>query len=407
MYDVVFIGAGPASCAAATLLSQQGHSCLMVERSKFPRYHVGESLIPQTYGTLKRLGLLKKMKKSHFPVKESVRFVNESGKGSQPFYFSETINSEKACTWQVERSEFDELCLENAEEKGVEVMRRTRVEKVLFDKNKKATGLAVVGPDKKNRRIKAKVVVDGSGRSTVIGRQLKLKGPVPGLKKASMWAYYKGGTRFKGRDAGETTILMIPGGGWFWYIPLPEDMFSVGVVADPKYLFDGDEKSFESVFLREVDKCKTLKKLLKKATRETPVRGYRTLSYWNREVSGDGWLMVGDAAAFLDPVYSSGLFLALASGELAASSIHEALVSGDLSGEKIGAHVPALKEGVEVVRRVIYAFYDPDFSFQKFLMTYPQHRKKLIDCLIGDVVGKNMKSFLRDLDSMSPSPAPM
>ena len=118
-YDVIVIGGGPAGAALATFLQRQGHACLVLDSSTFPRYHIGESLIPHTYGTLDRLGLLPKLRESHFPVKHSVRFVSPSGKEADPFYFSETIEGERAHTWQVERSEFDQLCLDNATQAGV------------------------------------------------------------------------------------------------------------------------------------------------------------------------------------------------------------------------------------------------------------------------------------------------
>ncbi len=132
-YDVVVIGGGPAGATVATFLQRQGHRCLILESSTFPRYHIGESLIPHTYGTLDRLGLLPKLRTSHFPVKHSVRFVSPSGKHADPFYFSETIEGEGAQTWQVERSEFDQMCLDHARENGVEVRTATRAKQVLFE----------------------------------------------------------------------------------------------------------------------------------------------------------------------------------------------------------------------------------------------------------------------------------
>ena len=399
-YDVVVIGGGPAGATIATFLQRQRHRCMILESSTFPRYHIGESLIPHTYGTLDRLGLLPKLRESNFPHKYSVRFVSPSGRESDPFYFSETIDGEGAQTWQVERSEFDEICLDHARENGVEVRMETKVEEVLFDGDW-ATGVRAKSRDGSPYQVHARVVVDASGRRSLIGKQLGLRDSVPGLKKASLWSYYRGGKRLEGIDAGETTIFMIPECGWFWYIPLPNDIVSVGIVASPEYLFlDSDDS--ESVFLREVDKCGPLKERLSKATRTDNVRGFSELAYRNRQVTGNGWVMIGDAAVFLDPIYSSGLFLALGSAELAATSVHEGLTDGNLSAEKLGAFVGPLQQGVEIIERLIFAFYDPSFSFGKFVKKYPQHRPALIDCLVGDVIDKNMDSFLMALDEMSP-----
>ncbi len=403
-YDVIVIGGGPAGATIATLLQRQGHNCLVLDRSTFPRYHVGESLIPHTYGTLERLGLLPKLKASHFPKKYSVRFVTPSGNKSNPFYFSETIEGDGAQTWQVERSEFDQMCLDNARENGVELHMATKIERVIFE-NGQAIGVRVKASDGEPYEVRSKIVVDASGRRTIIGSQLGLKEDVPGLTKASLWSYYRGGKRLEGIDAGETTVFMIPERGWFWYIPLPEDMVSVGVVASQDYLF-ADSDNFETVFLKEVEKCAPLSERLANATRTESVRGIKKLAYQNRQITGDGWVMIGDAAAFLDPVYSSGLFLALASAELAAASIHEALTENDFSAGKLGAFTAPLQQGVEVIKRLIFAFYDPRFSFGDFVKKYPEHRGALIDCLVGDVINKDMSSFLQALDEMSPMMQP-
>lgn len=402
-YDVVVIGGGPAGAAAATFLQRRGHRCLILESSAFPRYHIGESLIPHTFGTLERLGLMPMLKHSNFPEKHSVRFVSPTGQESEPFYFSETLPAEQARTWQVQRSEFDRMCLNNARGNGVAIRTETKVERVLFDGNR-AVGLLARPSNTGPIEISSRVVIDASGRATVIGSQLGLKESVSGLNKASLWSYYRGGHRCDGIDAGETTVFMIPQRGWFWYIPLPDDMVSVGIVASPQYLF-GDSDNFEQVFLREVKQCAALNARLSQAVRTEPVRGLRRLAYRNRCIAGDGWVMVGDAAAFLDPIYSSGLYLALASAEMAADCVHEALESGDLSAARLGAFAPRLGAGIEVIWRLINAFYDPTFNFRSFVEQFPEHRAALIDCLIGDVMNKDMQAFLDALAQVTPAPA--
>ena len=409
-YDIVVIGGGPAGSALATFVQRQGHRCLVLESARFPRYHIGESLIPHTYGTLDRLGLLPKMRASNFPVKHSVRFVSPSGAESDPFYFSETIRGDGARTWQVERSEFDRMCLDNARESGVEVRMATKVEEILFEKGENGEGDRAVGVRARHGggepyEIGARVVVDASGRATLIGSQLGLKGPVPGLKKASIWSYFKGGKRGEGLDAGETTIFVLADRGWFWYIPLPDDIVSVGIVASPEYLFNGTE-DYLAAFTREVEKHAPLWERLSSAERVRPVSGGRELSYLNRKTCGDGWLMVGDARAFLDPIYSSGLFLALASAELAAESVHQALTADDVSAARLGTFEPQVSSGVEVIRRLIHAFYDPNFSFGEFAVRFPDRRVALIDCLVGDVF-KDMSAFTDALAQMTPPPAPL
>ena len=403
-YDVAVIGGGPGGAALATFLARAGHRCVIFEQSKFPRYHIGESLIPHTHGIFDRLGLLPQLRASAFPVKHSVRFVSHGGKESVPFYFSETIPGERARTWQVERSQFDTMMLDHARAGGVEVHEQTSIDKVLFE-DSRAVGVQTVSADGARSEVRAKVVVDASGRACIIGRQLGLRSPLPELRKASAWGYFRGGKRLPGIDAGETTMFLVPGGGWFWYIPLPDDMVSVGIVADPEYVFS-ESDDMEAAFTREVAKCAPLADRLSVAKRVGPVRGSRHLAYLNRQTCGDGWVMIGDARAFLDPIYSSGLYLALGSAELAAQCIDDALKNNDVSAARLGAFEPALWKGVDVVRRLIHAFYDPNFSFPKFAERFPEHRAALIDCLIGDVI-KDMSAFTAALEQMTPPPPPL
>ncbi len=396
-FDVVIIGGGPAGATLATFLQRKGHSCLILESSKFPRYHIGESLIPNTYGTLDRLGLLPLLRKSQFPKKHSVRFVSESGKSSDPFYFFESIEGERAQTWQVEREEFDTMCLTLAQDSGVDVRMETRVERVLFEDGQ-AVGVSLCPVNGEPYRVASRVVVDASGRKTVIGSQLGLKEGVPGLEKASLWTYFKGGKRLPGIDEGETTIFMIPDRGWFWYIPLPDDRVSVGIVTSPDFLLSASSKKLKPLFFEEVEKCLPLKERLKDAVCIDDVRGLPKLAYRNRKVVGNGWLMVGDAAAFLDPIYSSGLYLALGSAELAANSVHRSLVLDDLSPEVLGAHLGPLQEAIDTIKRLIFAFYNPNFNFGDFSRKFPEYRSQLIDCLVGDVLNKDMDAFKAALD---------
>jgi flavin-dependent dehydrogenase len=196
---------------------------------------------------------------------------------------------------------------------------------------------------------------------------------------------------------------MLPERGWFWYIPLPDDVVSVGVVASPEYLFR-HEADFAHAFEHEVRECAPLQEMIAGASRCGPIRGLRRLAYRNRQTAGDGWVMVGDAAAFLDPIYSSGLFLALASAELASGCVHEALVSNDVSAARLGAFTGTLWNGIEVIRRLIHAFYDPQFSFAEFVTRFPRQRNALINCLVGNVIDKDMSDFLAALAEMTAPP---
>ena len=153
--------------------------------------------------------------------------------------------------------------------------------------------------------------------------------------------------------------------------------------------------------------CLPLAHRLEQAEQIGPIRGLLELAYANRQTCGDGWLMIGDARAFLDPIYSSGLYLALATAELAAPCVHEALEADDVSAARLGLFEPELGAGIEVIRRLIHAFYDPQFSFGRFAERFPEQRAALIDCLIGDVLHKDMSPFLAALAQMTPPPEPL
>ena len=239
-YDCIVLGGGPAGSTVAALVAEAGHQVLLLEREKMPRFHIGESLMPETYWTLKRLGLLERMKASHNPKKYSVQFVRPSGAESAPFYFFENDDHESSQTWQVLRSEFDQMLYENAAEKGAACHDQNRVIDVLFEDDR-AVGVRTKGPDGAAREIRGEIIVDATGQQSLIAMRLKLHEPHPQLRKASIWGYYRGARRDSGIDEGATVILHTDDAkAWFWYIPLPDDVVSVGVVGDVDYLLKGE-----------------------------------------------------------------------------------------------------------------------------------------------------------------------
>ena len=411
-YDTIIIGGGPAGSTAATLIAQQGYRVLLLERESKPTFKIGESLIPSTYWTFKRLGMLDKLRASHFPQKYSVQFFTRTGKATNPFYFFETNPHESSVTWQVLRSEFDQMLLDNAIEKGVEVRRGVTVRQVLFDGDK-ATGVStqttVVNgniQEKQQQTIHGTVIVDSTGQRSLIGRQLNLSTMDPNLKKASLFTHYEGGYRDTGIDEGATLILHTEEkDSWFWSIPLPYNRTSIGVVGELNYLLqnrrDTDGKlDAQKIFEEELVKCQPLKDRLQGAKQLFPIQTTKDFSYRASRIAGQNWLLIGDAFGFLDPVYSTGLFLALKSGEMAADVIVDAFREKNFSENKLGSFGQTFVDGMEAFRKLVYAFYTKEFSFARFLSEFPEHLGGIVDILSGDVYRRDVTHIFPDMSKM-------
>jgi flavin-dependent dehydrogenase len=384
-YDVVVIGGGPGGATAATLVAQCGHRVLLLERSPEARFKIGESLMPATWSTFQRLGMLPKLQASHFPRKYSVQFYGRSGRASSPFYFQETNPHESSVTWQVLRSEFDAMMLDNAREHGVEVRRGAAVKDVLFE-DERAVGVRADLGGEGQREISCKVVVDATGRSAFLGRKLGLMRQDQELRKVAIFSHFEGALRDPGIDEGATLVLYTGDeGSWFWYIPLPGDKVSVGVVGSVESLISSRPGDPQAVFDEEVARCPEARRRIAGSRQAFPAQVLNDFSYRSSRIAGDGWVLVGDAFGFLDPIYSSGVFLALSSGELAADSINAALAAGDTSAARLGVHGPRFLAGMEAMRKLVYAFYEKGFSFAKFLARYPDQRIDLIHLLVGNV----------------------
>jgi len=391
--EVVVIGGGPAGATTATLVAQQGRSARLYERERFPRYHVGESLIPETFWVLDRLGILPELRGGPFVEKHSVQFVSEQGRLSEPFYFADYKPHESARTWQVTRQDFDQLMLDNARRHGVDVREGVRVLDVLFEGGR-AVGVRTVDEAGVEEDVRCHVVVDAAGQSGLILDRLGLRQWDPVLKKAAIWSYFKGAAREQGRDAGATLVMQTAGKvGWFWYIPLQNDITSIGVVAPFDHLFKNrDSKDLGAIFSEEVARCPGLQPRIAGAERVGPYRAAKEYSYRSSKVAGDGWVLVGDAFGFLDPLYSSGILLALKSGALAADAIAAGLERGDVSEAALGCWGPDYVAGLERMRKLVCGFYD-GLNFGKLVRDHGHAKPLITDILIGDIFKGNIDAL--------------
>lgn len=402
-FDVVIIGAGPAGSAASAILAEKGRRVLVLEREKFPRYHIGESMLPFSFQPLQRLGLVEEMRKSPHVKKYSVQFVSRSGKASQPFYFFDRYDRDTiAQTWQVFRAEFDLMLMNNARKRGATVLEEMNVLELVKDGSKIA---GVRAKDKAGaiHEYRAPMTLDCSGKEAFVASRTNWRTRDPYLNKVAVWTYYKGAKRDSGIEEGATTVAYVPEKGWFWYIPLHSNIVSVGVVAEGKYLTRDGVRETEKIFHREVEQNAWIKEHLSHGKCTGQYYLTNEYTHHSRHCGTEGLLLVGDAFCFLDPVFSSGMMLALKSGIMAADAVDEGLRVNDLSPKRFENYAKTLREGVENMRKLIYAFYNPKFSFREVTNKYPDTAGWITDCLSGDV-NKDFSQLWKCIEEFVPLP---
>tara|TARA_B100000925_G_scaffold11142_2_gene7915 strand:+ start:387 stop:1655 length:1269 start_codon:yes stop_codon:yes gene_type:complete len=406
-YDVIVVGGGPAGSTTGALLAEKGHDVLILEKEKFPRYHVGESLMPFCYFPLERLGLIDRLMESANPRKYCVQFVRQDGFLSQPFYFFQHFDHPSSTTWQVWRSEFDKMILDKARENGASVLEETQAKSLIKSENR-VEGVVVESKDLGELELRAPLVIDASGRDCFAAHKEKWMVRDPELKKIALWTYYKGAKRDPGLDEGATTVAYLPGKGWFWYIPLSGDMVSVGIVAEHQYLFNGTTKDHAEIFQREVQNNEWIKEHLAGGEQTGEYRVTGDYSYRNRYCAIDGLALAGDALGFLDPVFSSGVFLALKSGVMLADEVDSALRKNQpLNASCFENYGKRMQSSIETMRKIVYAFYDENFSFGDLVKRGDHLRAALTDCLIGNVDDQDFKELFESMSDLAELPEPV
>lgn len=405
-YDAIIVGAGPAGSTTGALLAEKGKDVLIVEKEKFPRYHVGESLMPFCYFPLERLGLVDTLMESANPRKYCVQFVRQDGFLSQPFYFFQHFDHPSSTTWQVWRSDFDKMILDKARENGASVMEETKAKNLIISGDR-VEGIKVESKEMGLLELRAPIVVDASGRDCFAAHKQNWMVRDPELKKIALWTYFKGAKRDPGLDEGATTVAYLPNKGWFWYIPLSGDMVSVGIVAERDYLFNGTTKNHEEIFRREIQNNEWIKDHLAEAEQTGEYRITGEYSYRNRYCASEGLVLAGDAFGFLDPVFSSGVFLALKSGVILADEIDLALENGDLSVKSFDGYAQKMQSSIETMRKIVYAFYDKDFSFGDLAKRGDHLRAALTDCLIGNVDNNEFRELFDAMSDLADLPKPV
>ena len=375
MHDVIVIGGGPAGSTAATLLAHRGFSVLLLEREKFPRFQIGESLLPYNNDLFDRLGVTDQLKHGDFFPKYGASFVTGDGKISYTFRFDRNLPEQYHRSFQVKRAEFDELLLRNAASAGVEVREETTVTSVdLSDPLRAMVEIA------SGERHEARFVLDASGHGAVLGNRVGEKADIASLKKVAFFAHYRGVPRPEGRDAGNTVIVVLQN-AWFWMIPVNHELMSVGLVVDRDHVLRCGLEP-EELLNQTIAATPWIAERMRNAERTTQIYARRDFSYRMKQIVGENYALVGDAAGFIDPIFSTGVFIAMKSADVAASAVESRLSNGSM--RRLKKYERDVTGALSKYFRFISNFYRREF-LEVFLQ--PSERFGLLPVIVGVLAG--------------------
>lgn len=383
---MVVIGGGPAGSTAAALLARRGHSVVLLEKDAHPRFHIGESLLPMNMPLLETLGVLDQVRAIGVH-KAGADFPLPGGK--HVFRFTRQLHPRNDYAVHVRRDQFDALLFEHARSSGAETHMRTRVTDVVFGDDGRPARVDAVADDGATMALRPRYLLDASGRDTFLSSRLKLKQRNRAHQSAALFSHFRGVARHAGEDAGNITIARFDQ-GWFWLIPLPEDVMSVGAVCFPEYLkqrnADGGRLDNEALLMRTLQANPAVWARMQGATRVAPVHATGNYSYGASRMAGPGWMMIGDAYAFVDPIFSSGVYLAMDSANQAAG-----LVAATL---RAPAREPALQRAMQArltraLRHFTWFIYRFNTPVMQRLFSMPRNdfqvEQAVVSMLAGDV----------------------
>lgn len=382
-YDCVVVGAGPAGSTVAALVAEAGFRTLLVQHQVTGSLRIGQSLMPAVRSTLARLGVLARMPESRFLPSCGWRLSDHAGENEIVLRYGDSGTGGPAYGWHLLRSEFDPLLVAAAVERGADVAGSLCVVELIVEQER-VTGVRLADGDGKRHEIAARVTVDASGQRAIVARQLGLYLPSDLPRRGAVWGLY-GGAKRDGAAASAGLLLQTLGkDSWFWFIPLADDVTQIGVVGRAETLLTGRGTPAE-VFEDELVKCPALVERLADARLLSAFHIERDFAATSAQPAGNGWLLVGDALASADPLLSSGAFLALRSGELAAAAIVEGLKYGDTGGKQLGRWCGDFLSGANRMRRLTGALYSPFMNLAAFIHNEPEHGGALSRLLSGEL----------------------
>jgi flavin-dependent dehydrogenase len=354
-HEVIVVGGGPSGSTAAARLAQRGRRVLLLEKEPFPRFHIGESLLPCAMPLFDALGVGQTLADHGFLPKYAAEFVTADGSLSRRYAFRDGLIGGAPSAYEVDRSEFDKLLLDNSRRLGVEVRESAQVTK--FELGRDAVSVTVrEGADQ--RRFSAEMLIDASGQHSLVAGRLGLREMDRELKNFAVFSHFEGAERHSGDREGDISIVLVPG-GWWWVIPLCNDRTSVGLVAPSRKL--GGRKPDQAYFKEQIAATPYLERRLARARQVAPVRAISDYSYVSKRLAGDRWLLTGDAAAFIDPVFSTGVYLGMAGAFRAAEAVERALAERRFTRSRFVAYERAVLRDVGAYKRFVKGFYTPEF----------------------------------------------
>lgn len=391
-FDVIILGGGPGGSTLASSLAKRGRRALVLEREKFPRFHIGESLLPCSRAVFTALGLDDELDR-RFIRKYGARFLCSSTKRLNTYHFAEAFDATFEYAYQVPRAEFDKVLLDHAKALGAEVREEWEVTEVLFE-GSRAVGVRARSMHQPSEvvELRAPVIADATGRDTLLATRSRRKAHIPRLDKTAFFSHFRGTVRERGLDEGNIQIVIFEH-GWFWFIPFRGDLTSVGAVVSSEWIKQRAKgESLDAFFMRTVALSSWANEFLTGAKQERPVGALADFSYRIDQLAGDGWLFVGDAGGFLDPLFSTGAHLAIQGGFVAAETIDEALTRGDVSRAAFARYEAAVRYAVDLFLGVVQGFYAGQFRELLFEENQRKPMRKIITSILsGDVFHHNKR----------------
>jgi flavin-dependent dehydrogenase len=388
-YDVAVIGGGPAGSVCSARLASRGRRVLLLEREKHPRFHLGESLLPNSMGVLSEVGVLDEVR-ARFLVKRGARFVDGLDPDCATRYdFAEAFHPTWDHAFQVPRDEFDALLFRRAGESGAELREGWEVTRILRE-GERAVGVEVRGPDGTMHEAPARFVVDASGRNALMARASSGVERIAHLDRTALFTQVQGAWRDAGPREGDIQIVVFGKNpddrGWFWFIPFADGRTSVGCVVSSAWMRARRGMAAEALFEDAVRGSPTAASLLAGGPRLFPARATADFSFRVDNLRGDGWVALGDASGFIDPLFSTGAHLAMHGGLQAADAIDAALEAEDVSRDRFEAWERRQRLGAQLFIGVVQAFYAGDLTTYLFAKTqHPFLRRAITSLLAGDV----------------------